>query len=234
MQIRQTTTASHALQVRVSAPPRRDEPPAGFACNTTGIVTPKLPCDPGFFCRYAAETHRPDFGGSHGACSETNTKKCDYGPCPTGYQCPGGTGEPEPCLPGFYSNRTGMTACAPCEPGERPASAASVRLARRPRLRVHEPRRSLVRRQAHGRAPAVPARQLLPQRDGHLAAVVPQGHVRPPRESHAGDGLRELRRVLLLQEGAHAARRRVLRGLLLSTVDGVPGMFVYERTPSFA
>ncbi|KAH8067766.1 calcium ion binding protein [Aureococcus anophagefferens] len=99
----------------------------GFACNTTGIVTPKLPCDPGFFCRYAAETHRPDFGGSHGACSETNTKKCDYGPCPTGYQCPGGTGEPEPCLPGFYSNRTGMTACAPCEPGERPASAARVR-----------------------------------------------------------------------------------------------------------
>ena len=90
----------------------------GYACNSTGLATPKLLCANGTFCYSGASDPVPKaFGGGESDCSEAEWHKCGYGPCPKGYECGEGTGVPSRCQPGIFSPDLGATVCEPCTAG---------------------------------------------------------------------------------------------------------------------
>ena len=91
----------------------------GQVCNATGLANPVGEVEGGYFARVYAAFARPAYGSkTHVTCSEANWEDCDYGPCPAGYQCPQGTGEPVLCSEGTFSSNTTSVTCQTC-PGRR-------------------------------------------------------------------------------------------------------------------
>ncbi len=62
--------------------------------RTLGMKEPNSTCAKRYFCRRSAFLGTPDQG-------------LDANICPQGHYCPAGTGEPEKCPSGTYTNHTG-------------------------------------------------------------------------------------------------------------------------------
>ena len=81
---------------------------AGSYCEIAGLANATGPCDAGYFCNSDAQQPDPTDGVTGDV-------------CPTGHFCPQGTGIPNPCPSGFYSNATRNTEladCLACIPGK--------------------------------------------------------------------------------------------------------------------
>nr|XP_021322084.1 ephrin type-B receptor 6-like isoform X1 [Danio rerio] len=78
--------------------------PAGFYCNSSGLIQPSGNCAPGFYCAGGAKTAMPDDG-------LTGNR------CPTRYYCPQGCASPLHCPDGTHSNSTGSAECSDCPTG---------------------------------------------------------------------------------------------------------------------
>ncbi|CAK8677709.1 unnamed protein product [Clavelina lepadiformis] len=84
---------------------------AGKYCDELNQTSSTKDCDPGYFCRSGVNVSNPTTTPSTG----------DGGVCPPGNYCPRGTGEPEGCDVGKYSDQMGLQAadeCLDCEPGK--------------------------------------------------------------------------------------------------------------------
>ena len=82
----------------------------GKACESVGLPSPNIDCDPGHYCSIGAAVRNP-IGETYGDL------------CPGGYYCPLGTNDfsDHPCPNGTYSNYTGNQAeenCTSCDPGK--------------------------------------------------------------------------------------------------------------------
>ena len=80
---------------------------AGSYCGTVGLSVVTGPCTAGYYCTLSAT--RPD-----------PQNDATGGDCPVGHYCPDGTGVPETCPPGYFSNATGntdFTGCKLCTEG---------------------------------------------------------------------------------------------------------------------
>ena len=85
---------------------------AGYYCPASGQTSPFALCSAGYFCRTGATSASPNQGQ-------------DANICPEGYICTEGTAEPVACLPGTYSNQTGVqTSCEACPAGMYCSSSA--------------------------------------------------------------------------------------------------------------
>ena len=76
---------------------------AGSVCDQFGLVEPSALCGAGYFCVSGANQTAP-------------VDTLMTGICPKGYYCPPGTVTPLPCLPGTFSNITGLAAAEECSP----------------------------------------------------------------------------------------------------------------------
>ena len=76
--------------------------PPGSFCSLTALVAPNGNCSAGFFC---PEGSQNQYGLTIAASNNT---------CPTGFYCPAGSGTPQPCVPGTYNPRTGISALSDC------------------------------------------------------------------------------------------------------------------------
>ena len=75
--------------------------PPGYYCGQTGLVTFTTPCQEGYYCNGSAY-------------------RGDWEICPAGYFCPTQTGLPQPCPPGSFSPKMGLsneTECTLCTRG---------------------------------------------------------------------------------------------------------------------
>ncbi len=78
--------------------------PAGWACNSTGLVAPVVKCGAGYYCGASASSTKPVTSGQNGLCT-------------TGHECPAGVGAPLACPPGTYSDVPGLAKCKMCPAG---------------------------------------------------------------------------------------------------------------------
>ncbi|KAL8427177.1 hypothetical protein Efla_006804 [Eimeria flavescens] len=76
----------------------------GFACTESGLISPTVPCDEGFYCVKGSETPRPTDGVAGDI-------------CPAGWHCPVGSFTPQACPPGKYTEQAGLATCSPCPSG---------------------------------------------------------------------------------------------------------------------
>ena len=74
---------------------------------------------PGYFSKHGAASATPSLGGVDALCDGTdaNWDYCDFGPCPRGHECTGGTGEPRTCVPGKYAPVKYTNSCWTCRKG---------------------------------------------------------------------------------------------------------------------
>ena len=80
---------------------------AGDVCDENGLSGPSNVCGAGYFCVSGASQTAPVEGPTTGICT-------------VGHYCPPGTDIPMPCLPGTFSNYTGLSTpeqCSPCTTG---------------------------------------------------------------------------------------------------------------------
>ena len=64
------------------------ECPAGWYCQSSGLTAPEGLCQQGYYCPAGSNVPNPVV-------------------CPIGLHCPEGADEPEACMSGYYTNRTG-------------------------------------------------------------------------------------------------------------------------------
>ncbi len=76
---------------------------AGRFCSVGGLTLPDGKCDPGYYCNGTSSVPNPQDGVMGNL-------------CPAGGVCPAGSTAPQPCLPGTYSDTTGMKATSECKP----------------------------------------------------------------------------------------------------------------------
>lgn len=75
---------------------------SGRFCSVGGLTLPDGECDPGYYCISNSYVPNPT-DGTTGAL------------CPAGGYCPKGSKAAQPCLPGTYSDTTGMKASSECK-----------------------------------------------------------------------------------------------------------------------
>ncbi|XP_070551431.1 multiple epidermal growth factor-like domains protein 6 [Ptychodera flava] len=77
---------------------------AGFYCSQLNSTAETGPCDAGYYCRSGSDSQTP-----------SSLSRGDAGICPAGFYCQQGTGEPEPCPPSTFNNRTGIVGEEECQ-----------------------------------------------------------------------------------------------------------------------
>nr|XP_002738967.1 PREDICTED: uncharacterized protein LOC100369241 [Saccoglossus kowalevskii] len=101
--------------------------PPGLFCESSGLSYPSGLCDEGYYCKGGSDMYRPfDIGFAaplptptsyvypNDTCHPLYDCVCpDFslsvgGLCPSGYYCPTGSDEPEPCIPGMYCQTAGL------------------------------------------------------------------------------------------------------------------------------
>ncbi|XP_077985306.1 uncharacterized protein LOC144439946 [Glandiceps talaboti] len=76
---------------------------AGYYCSQLNATSVTGPCDPGYYCKSGSDSPTPGLLSSG-----------DADICPAGYFCEQATGDPEPCPPSTFNNRTGITSESEC------------------------------------------------------------------------------------------------------------------------
>lgn len=94
--------------------------PSGTMSNTAGNtnLTDCNSCTPGYYCAGTGNTNytgpcAPNYYCPSGQQSSTPN---EYN-CTIGHYCPGETGQPLPCVAGFYQDNEGMSSCKNCPAG---------------------------------------------------------------------------------------------------------------------
>lgn len=80
----------------------------GYYCGSAGLSNVTGPCDAGFYCTLGATRSDPQNDATGGT-------------CPVGHYCPQGTGVPQGCPPGYFTNATGnvdFSGCKLCTEGK--------------------------------------------------------------------------------------------------------------------
>ena len=109
--------------------------PAGQFCGQSGLTGPSGDCLAGWYCSEGSREAMPGdvqytveasgSGSGSGSGSPTNTtvqeifaRNVSYGGiCPKGHYCPTRSARPLPCVPGYFSNTTGLSSCTICPSG---------------------------------------------------------------------------------------------------------------------
>lgn len=79
----------------------------GYYCGSAGLSNVTGPCDAGYYCTLGATRSDPQNDATGGT-------------CPAGHYCPQGTGVPQGCPPGYFTNATGnvdFSGCKLCTEG---------------------------------------------------------------------------------------------------------------------
>ena len=77
---------------------------SGYYCSVGNQTIPTGPCSPGYFClegSYVSKPRNSSYGGI----------------CPSGTFCRERSNKTEPCKPGTYNDKEGMSECKGCPPG---------------------------------------------------------------------------------------------------------------------
>lgn len=80
----------------------------GYYCGSAGLSNVTGPCDAGYYCTLGATRSDPQNDATGGT-------------CPAGHYCPQGTGVPQGCPPGYFTNATGnvdFSGCKLCTEGK--------------------------------------------------------------------------------------------------------------------
>lgn len=80
----------------------------GYYCGSAGLSNVTGPCDAGYYCTLGATRSDPQNDATGGT-------------CPAGHYCPQGTGVPQGCPPGYFTNATenvDFSGCKLCTEGK--------------------------------------------------------------------------------------------------------------------